>query len=202
MLLEPSKHNTLTRPELLAGRNQLSAEVEADETLVGGVEHDGKPGRGAKKCIVAIAMEAKQPKGFGRVRMRLIPDASVFSLRSFVCDTVAPGSTVLTDGWKGYNRLSQCGYTHKKVILSSMNDPAQVAMPGAHRIAGLLRRWILGAHRGSVSEQHLQSCLEEFTFRFNRRAPRSPALVFRRLLQQVVATGPITETDVTHGHYC
>jgi transposase-like protein len=181
-------------------REQLAGDVEVDETLVGGVEHGGKRGRGAKKCIVAVAVEVKQPKGFGRVRMRHIPDASDFSLRPFVCDMVAPGSTVLTDGWNGYNRLSTCGYTHKKVILSSSGDPAHVAMPGIHRIASLMKRWILGTHQGSVSEVHLQSYLEEFTFRFNRRTSRSRGLVIRRLLEQVVATAPVTEADVTHGY--
>ncbi len=42
---------------------QLSADVEIDEALVGGNEHGGKRGRGAKKGIVAIAVEVKQPKG-------------------------------------------------------------------------------------------------------------------------------------------
>ncbi|MGC1953887.1 MAG: IS1595 family transposase, partial [Gammaproteobacteria bacterium] len=36
---------------------------------------------------------------------------------------------------------------------------------------------------------HLQSYLEEFTFRFNRRTSSSRGLVFRRLLEQIVATG-------------
>jgi transposase-like protein len=182
-------------------REQLSGDVEVDEALMGGVERGGKTGRGAKKCIVAIAVEVKQPKGFGRVRMRHIPDASDSSLRRFVCDMVTPGSTVLTDGWKGYNRLSKCGYTHKKVIISSSDDPAHVVMPGVHRIASLLKRWILGTHQGSVSEEHLQSYLEEYTFRFNRRTSRSRGLVFRRLLEQLVTTGPVTEADIAHGYY-
>ena len=181
-------------------REQLSGDVEIDEALVGGIEHGGKRGRGAKKCIVAIAVEVKQPKGFGRVRMRYIPDASDTSLRPFVCEMVAPGSTVLTDGWKGYNQLSKCGYTHSKLVLSSSGDPAHVAMPGVHRIASLLKRWILGTHQGSVSEEHLQSYLEEFTFRFNRRTSHSRGLVFRRLIEQMIATGPVTEANVTHGY--
>ena len=117
-------------------------------------------------------MEVKQPKGFGRVRMRHIPDASGYSLRPFVCDMVVPDSTILTDCWSGYNRLSQCGYTHKKTAMSSPDDLAHVAMPGVHRIASLLKRWTLGIHQGSVSDVHLQSYLEEFTFRFNRRTSR------------------------------
>jgi hypothetical protein len=84
--------------------------------------------------------------------------------------------------------------------MSSSGDPAHVAMPGVHRIASLLKRWILGTHQGSVSDAHLQSYLEEFTFRFNRRASRSRGLVFRRLLEQAVVTGPVTEAEVTHGY--
>ena len=73
-------------------------------------------------------------------------------------------------------------------------------MPGVHRVASLLKRWILGTHQGPVSSAHLQSYLEEFTFRFNRRTSRSRGLVFRRLIEQAVATGPVIEADVIHGY--
>ena len=92
------------------------------------------------------------------------------------------------------------GYTREITVLSSSGDPAQVSMPGVHRISSLLKRWILGTHQGSVVPDHLQSYLEEFTFRFNRRTSRSRGLVFRRLLEQAVVTGPITENDVTYGY--
>ena len=66
--------------------------------------------------------------------------------------------------------------------------PAHVAMPGVHRIASLLWRWLLGTHQGAFSMEHLQSYLEEFTFRFNRRTSSSRGQLFRRLLEQAVAT--------------
>lgn len=183
-----------------AERESLSGDVEVDETLVGGAEHGGKRGRGTSKCIVVIAVEVKQPKGFGRVRMRHVPDASGTSLVPFVCATVAPGSIVLTDGWGGYNDLSDHGYVHKKTVLASSGDPAHVSMPGVHRISALLKRWLLGTHQGSFAPAHLQSYLEEYTFRFNRRSSGSRGLVFRRLLEQSVITGSITEAHVTHGY--
>lgn len=183
-----------------AEREQLSGNVEVDETFVGGVEKGGKRGRGANKCIVVIAVEVKEPKGFGRIRMRHIPDASGYNLLPFVCDAVAPRAEIHTDSWGGYNNLSDNGYTHKKTVLSSSGDPAHVSMPGVHRVASLLKRWILGTHQGSIVPAHLQSYLEEFTFRFNRRTSRSRGLLFRRLLEQAVATGPVTEADITHGY--
>jgi transposase-like protein len=181
-------------------RQPLSGIVEVDEALVGGVEHEGKRGRGTKKSIVAIGLEIHQPKGFGRVRMRQVADASDVSLRAFVCETVAPGSVVHTDGWGGYNRLSQSGYVHQRTIMSASDDPAHVAMPGVHRIASLLKRWILGTHQGSVSDEHLQAYLEEFTFRFNRRTSRCRGLVFRRLLEQLVVTDPVPESRLINGY--
>jgi transposase-like protein len=184
-----------------AERERLSGEVEVDEMYVGGVEHGGKRGRGTSKCIVVIAVEVKSPKGFGRIRMRHVPDVSGGSLVPFVCDVVTPGTAVLTDGWRGYNDLRKHDYERRKIIQSSSDDPAHVSMPGVHRMASLYKRWILGTHQGATTAEHLQSYLEEFTFRFNRRTSGNRGLVFRRLLEQVVATGPVTEADVTHGYY-
>lgn len=181
-------------------RERLSGVVEVDETLIGGVEHGGKRGRGTTKAVVVVAVEILQPKGFGRLRMRHIADASGANLVPFVRDVVATGSVVHTDAWGGYNDLSEHGYTRRKAVMSSSPDPAHVAMPGVHRIASLLKRWILGTHQGSVTPEHLQSYLEEFTFRFNRRTSRSRGLVFRRLLEQAAVTRPVTEAAVTHGH--
>ena len=181
-------------------RERLSGAVEVDETLVGGVKRGGKCGRGSSKAVVVIAVEVKQPKGFGRVRMRHIPDASGASLEPFVRDVIAQGATVRTDGWSGYNGLTRHGYTHECTVLASSGDPTHVSMPGAHRVAALLKRWILGTHQGSVTPAHLQSYLEEFTFRFNRRSSGSRGLVFRRLMEQAVVAGPLTEAELTFGY--
>ena len=132
--------------------------------------------------------------------MRHVPDTSGDSLLPFVRDVVAPGTVVFTDGWGGYNGLPGKGYTRKIIVLSSSGDLAHASMPGVHRVSSLLKRWILGTHQGSVVPDRLQSYLEEFTFRFNRRTSRSRGLVFRRLLEQAVLTRPITEDDVTYGY--
>jgi transposase-like protein len=179
-------------------RELLSGEVEVDETLIGGVEKGGKRGRGTDKAIVVIAVEIKHPKGFGRIRMRHIPDASARHLKPFICETISAGSTLCTDGWRGYCGLSD-EYVHRQTILSSSDDPAHVAMPGIHQVASLLKRWLLGTHQGAFSSQHLQSHLEEFTFRFNRRTSHSRGHLFRRLLEQAIATPPVTEADIRRG---
>ena len=86
-----------------AERSKLSGTVEVDETLIGGEEHGGKRGRGTNKDIV-VAVEIKEGKGFGRTRMRHIPDASGDSMITFIQDSISPGATLVTDGWSGYTK--------------------------------------------------------------------------------------------------
>ena len=172
------------------GRDRLHGLVEVDETYVGGIEQ-GVRGRGAEtKFIVVIAIEVLSPKGFGRVRMQRVDDVSGASLVPFVCVATESGSEVHTDGWKGYNGLSKEGYTHRVTNISSSGDPAHVSMPGVHRVAALLKRWLLGTHQGSVTATHLDAYLNEFAFRFNRRHSRHRGLLFLRLLQHAVVTPP------------
>ena len=179
------------------GRDRLSGRIEVDETYLGGTDTGGKRGRGSgKKDIVAIAVEIKSPKGFGRLRMRRIPDVSSESLIPFVCDVAEAGSEILTDGWGGYNPLSEHGYKHSRTVLADSSDPAHVSMPGVHRIAALVKRWLLSTHQGSVSSKHLEYYLDEYTFRFNRRSSRSRGLLFYRLVQQAVATPPLPYKDI------
>ena len=59
-----------------------------------------------------------------------------------------------------------------------------ILLPRVHRVASLLKRWLLGTHQGAVSREHLDYYLDEFTFRFNRRKSRSRAKLFYRLVQQ------------------
>ena len=181
------------------GRDRLSGKVEVDETYVGGKEVGVHGRKTKKKAIVVVAVEIHEPYGFGRVRLRQVPDVSGASLVPFVCDMVEPGSEVLTDGWGGYNTLPEHGYIHSKSILSSSGDPAHVLMPGVHRIAALLKRWLLGTHQGAVSNKYLDYYLDEYTFRFNRRTAQARGLLFYRLVEQAVQIGHISRTEIIHG---
>jgi transposase-like protein len=179
------------------GRTPISGIVEVDETLIGGEEHGGKRGRGAgRKSVVVIAIEVHEPKGFGRVRMQQVTDASGECLIPFICDSVAPGSTIRTDSWRGYKDLRKLDYIYKKVNLSDSDDPAHVVMPCVHRVAALLKRWLLGTHQGAVSGKHLDYYLDEYTFRFNRRTSKARGLLFYRLLHQAVMVAPVSYKEI------
>jgi transposase-like protein len=168
------------------GRERLTGLVEVDEAYLGGVE-GGVFGRQTDtKAIVAIAAEVKHPKGFGRIRLQHVGDVSKDSLIPFIENAVEPGATVHTDGWQAYWTVPDRGYRHDRTIMRAQHDPAHVVMPGVHRVASLLKRWLLGTHQGSVGPEHLDAYLNEFTFRFNRRGSRRRGLLFYRLLEQAI----------------
>lgn len=171
------------------GRDRLPGTVEVDETYVGGERH-GKRGRGAEgKALVFIAAQQDGTR-IGRIRLLRIPDASAKSLGEAVEKTIRPGSTVRTDDWDGYNKLSNLGY--ERQIVRHSADVGDNLLPLANRVAALLKRWLLGTHQGAVRPTHLDYYLDEYTFRFNRRTSNSRGKLFFRLAQQAVAVGPRT----------
>lgn len=188
----------LRRAMVNPGRDRLSGVVEVDETTVGGqdVGKTRPPNPDSKKAIVVIAIELLHPKGFGRVRLRRIPDATEDSVLPFICECIELGAAVHTDGSPAYRSLDKNGYTRHKIVHLGSGDPAHVTMPGVHRIASLLKRWLLGTHQGSVRPEQLDYYLDEYTFRFNRRTSRSRGLLFYRLLEQAVMTKPVTYKDI------
>ena len=143
----------------------------------------------AKALIVIAAQE--DGRGIGRIRLRQIADAWAASLIPFVEDSVEPGSVVHTDGWRGYEPLEKKGYQHKVTVLRGQEESASELMPRVHRVASLLKRWLIGTHQGAVSRKHLDYYLDEFTFRFNRRRSNSRGKLFFRLVQQAVNVEPV-----------
>lgn len=193
----------LRRAMVRHGRGRLSGVVEVDEAFLGHLRRK-LPGKGKNarnqmigtQVPVAIAIEIKEPKGFGRVRLRRLPDVTAASLIPFVQDTIKPGSVVRTDGSGAYHKLPNYGYPRDRNVVSYAGPPAHVSLPGVHRVAALLKRWLLGTHHGAVQPHQLDYYLDEFAFRFNRRTSRSRGLLFYRLLEQAIVTDPLSYAEI------
>lgn len=187
--------SVLVRP----GRDRLAGPVEVDETCIGGEEPGLRGGRAkGKKALVGIAVEPRQPRGYGRARMAILADRSAKSLHAFVTDHVEPGTRVITDGWTGYRGIVTLGSIHEprsqRAARARGQDPGEL-LPAVHRVASLAKRWLLGTHQGSVDETHLQG-YDEFAFRFNRRRSRSQGMLFYRVLELAVAHAPVRYRDL------
>jgi transposase-like protein len=178
-------------------REPLTGAVEVDECFVGGHAEGLRGGREhGVKALVIVAVEVRGA-GSGRVRLQVIDTAGADTLCGFVTDTVAPGSTVHTDAWPGYKRLSRLGYDHRPRSQRAHRlldgDPDEI-LPRVHRLISHLKTWLHGTHRG-VSAEHLQVYLDEFAFRFNRR--RTPMAAFQTLLGLGAQASPTTYQEIT-----
>lgn len=188
----------LRRAMVRKSREKLTGIVEVDETYIGGEEiGTGKQGRGAEeKNLVVVATECIG-KQIGRVRFKIIPNASGESLLPFIKENVECGSTVITDGWTGYISLSKKKeYEHIIKVISGSGKQAHELLPHVHMVDSLLKRWINGTHQGKISSKHLEYYLDEFAFRFNRKLSTHRGKLFYRLLQQAASTSPVTYNKI------
>jgi transposase-like protein len=183
------------------GRELLNGLVEVDETYIAIGDKSIPPGgkrrhRKITKTLVVIAVEMIEPKGFGRIRLKRITDASESQVIPFVKDVIQAGATVHTDGSAAYRSLEEEGYVHKRSVVRGSEIPAHVSLPGVHRVASLIQRWLLGTHQGAVQPAKLDHYLDEFVFRFNRRKSLSRGMLFYRLVEQALIATPVTYREV------
>src|SRR3954471_17314859 len=181
----------LRRSMVAGNRSPLAGLVEVDETeivcrskndpLTGG---RGRSHQGKMLVVGAVEVEGGGA-GPGRIRLQQVSDYSANSLHPFLKANLAPGATASTDGWAGYPGAP--GVTHDPHVVGRM--PAHIVLPWPHRVFANLNRWALGVYHG-LRPKHLQTYLDEFVFRFNRRRARHAA--FGRLLGLSLTLEPTT----------
>ena len=168
----------LIRSMLDESHKKLGNRVEVDETFMGGREKGIGGGNRGNKVTVVGAVE----RG-GSVITQIVPDRKAVSLVPFVEKVIEPRSVVFTDEHRSYDRLQQKHYDHRTV-----NHRAKVWVIGdAHTnsIEGfwsLLKTGIRGVYK-HTSKQWLQSYVNEYAFRYNRRFDETP--MFLSFLGQV-----------------
>jgi len=183
-------------------RDKLSGVVEVDEEYIGGVLEGGKRGRGSEnKQLVAVAVQLEQiPSNnpdrptlrdyrLSKIRAKHIPNATKPELHSFIKENIDAGSTIIRDDWTGYSGIDDEGYC-SEVIKVSKAASKDEKLPHVHLAISLIKRWILGTYQGNIDEYNLQTYLEEFTFRFNRKTSHCRGWLFYRMVQGVISTKP------------
>ena len=182
-------------------RNLLSGLVEIDETSIRyrTKNNEVRPGRSHEgKLMIAGAVEViiHGEKSYpGRIRMSEIPDYTAETLHDFVKSEVADDSTVKTDGLPSYNNI--VGTDHDKQVVG--DQLAHNVLPWIHRIFANFKAWEIGVYHG-LRAKHLQSYLDEFVFRFNRRRNRPSGM--KTLLNLVMKSSPMTYNMLVRVETC
>jgi transposase-like protein len=125
----------------------------------------------------------------GRIRLAAIKDNSAASIQAFVKSNVKAGATLITDGHASYSGLAD--YRHDPRIVGKM--AGHLALPWIHRVFALMKRWGLGTYHG-LRRKHVDSYLNEFVFRYNRRFYRHVS--FETMLGLASHRGPVSYWDI------
>jgi Zn ribbon nucleic-acid-binding protein/transposase-like protein len=165
----------MVRPD----REPLGPFVQIDEALVGGKG-------GPHKELVLVAAEAN-----GRVRLAHADNNDGATLKQFSDGQIAADTHVVTDGHAGYNSESLGERPHEMIVQTKSERRENDALQGCHWTVSLLKRWLLGTHAGAVRDKHLQSYLDEFAFRHNRRKTNGVARIAARVIENLVKCKPL-----------
>ena len=152
----------------------LDQAVEIDEAYVGS--------KRLGKALVLVAVEHG-----GRVRLALAENNDEATIKRFADAYIAGSADITTDGHAGYNSHSLGERRHEPKVQTPAEKRENDAMQQAHWVVSLLKRWLLGTHGGAVKTRHLQSYLDEFQFRYNRRKTNGAARLTARAIERLVA---------------
>ena len=154
----------------------LSGIVEMDDGYVGGATHNGKRGRGTDKAKIVVALSKTENGTALFTRMQVVEDVTSKTLQQVIGKTVATGAKIECDGYRSYKNLSGVELDAKKY------EPGDLHW--LHKAISNLKAFLLGTYHGRCTQ--LQSYLDEFCFRFNRR--KAGDQIFSRLARAVATS--------------
>jgi transposase-like protein len=158
------------RKAMKDNKGQLFGTVEVDETWVGGLAkamHKSKrktqgTGGVGKAGVMGILQRG------GRVVAGCIDGSDSPTLHGQIHKYVEPGSTVYTDAWRGYNGLHS-HYAHETIDHAVCYAKGALHTNSIESFWALFKRGYQGVYH-QMSRKHLQRYVDEFVYRFNRRA--------------------------------
>jgi transposase-like protein len=157
--------------------------VEVDEMYVGGRTRRIHAMEKPKTPVLGVVQRKS-----GRVIARVAADTTKPTLHGFIKEYVLPGSVVFTDDYASYDGIEGRNYRHYRIRHSERvyvtGSRGQIHTQTIEGFWSLVKRGIGGVYH-SVSKKYLQSYLNEYSFRYNRRETGN--LIFWAILAKVCA---------------
>jgi hypothetical protein len=156
----------------------LSGIAELDDTYYGGTDQGGKRGRGTGKVNIMVALSKNVSGKPQYLKMQVIGNLKGETVGAFAQANIEYGSAIESDGYRSYRKPLADGYDHQFKLFDSDTE----MLHWLHMIVGNMKAFLLGTYHGNFM-RYLQMYLDEFCYRFNRRAFKDE--LFSRLLHAV-----------------
>jgi hypothetical protein len=95
-----------------------------------------------------------------------MPDLKAETINQTIDNKVDSNANVITDKYKGYSKLKEI-LKHEEINTSGMKEVHKV-FPWVHSAIGNAKNILRGIHH-STGNDYLQSYLNEFCYKYNRR---------------------------------
>ena len=168
----------------------LDGYIEVDDAFFGGSSDSGKRGRGTDKSVVLVGVsldESRRPKF---AKMQIVSDMKGETVKGFAKENFAPGAILTSDGYSSYKTLNK-DFEHSGEPQTPENSEH---LKWLHIIISNAKSFIQGTYHG-LDSLHLQTYLNEFCYRFNRR--KFSRQYFDRTLFACICASRLTYYELT-----
>jgi transposase-like protein len=175
-------------PAPLGGQGQT---VEIDETFIGGSKRR-KGHMAAKQNKITVLGIAERG---GRVHLQTVENAKMGSLKPVLDSKLSPNAAqVITDSRPTYSWIipkeKHVEVNHQQELRED-NELSSRTIEGAF---SLFKRGVIGSYH-KLSKDHLDSYLQEFCWRYNRR--KQQPLIFSELARELMTKSPLPYKKLT-----
>jgi transposase-like protein len=169
---------------------RLSGLIQIDDSYLGGKSRGGKRGRGASGKIPFVAAVATDEKGHPlQMRFSQVKSFSKHEISQWAKKHLAPGSIVVSDGYRCFTGIKNAGCSHQSIITGGGPDSVEIKeFRWVNTMLGNVKNAIRGSYH-AISEKHIPRYLAEFCYRFNRRFNLKEMV--RRLAYVALQTPPV-----------
>ena len=168
----------------------LSGIVELDDTYFGAPTEGGKRGRGTEKAKVMVAVSKAEHGKPGYLKMKVVDNLKGKTIGDFANAYIVKGSIIQSDAYRSYRKPLADVFDHQHEVFDSNSN----TLKWLHTLVGNAKAFVNGTFPG-LGDKHLQSYLDEFCYRFNRRGFRNQ--IFSRLLCAVAYSNILGYADLT-----
>jgi len=168
----------------------LTGIVELDDTYLGKPKKGGKRGRGTTKTKVVVAVSKDEDGKPKYAKMQVVPNLKGKTIGKFAKGYIKEGSVVQTDAYRSYRKPLTEKYLHEYQVFDAESD----MLKWLHTIIGNAKAFVSGTFHG-LGRKHLQSYLDEYCYRFNRRYLEGH--IFSRLLLAVTHSSTLRFAELT-----
>jgi hypothetical protein len=163
-------------------KKKLKNKVQVDEMLIGGYSK-GNIGRSLnQKRAVLVATEELPDGRTGNLQMRVIEDFKKDTLETHIKEIIAKEAILKTDEFKSYVQMKNEGMN----IEMNKSDHGKF-LEELHKQILQFKNWLKGTHH-KCNETYLQTYIDEYEFRFNRRNRR--ASIFNSIIFKIMNAAP------------